>query len=180
VSSQAYKNLGSDVRIDPMVSIRYPELVSFGNHVAVDFAFCCTTALETGDYVHIAPHVSVIGGASALLKLGHFCNLAAGSRVICASDAFAGEGLIGVGPAIPKKYRDRVFNSPVILENFANVGSNVVLMPGVVLAEGTVIGAGSVVTQSTEPWTIYVGTPARPIKKRISEKMKLFAAEMGY
>ena len=39
-------------------------------------------------------------------------------------------------------------------------------MPGVKLSEGCVIGANSVVLKDTEPWTIYTGTPAVPLKKR--------------
>jgi galactoside O-acetyltransferase len=41
-----------------------------------------------------------------------------------------------------------------------------VVLPGVTLGEGSVIGANSVVTKDTEPWKIYVGSPAKPIKDR--------------
>jgi hypothetical protein len=30
---------------------------------------------EICDYVHISPHVSVIGGATGMLRMGHFTNL---------------------------------------------------------------------------------------------------------
>jgi hypothetical protein len=30
---------------------------------------------EIGDYVQISPHVSVIGGATGMLRMGHFTNL---------------------------------------------------------------------------------------------------------
>jgi acetyltransferase-like isoleucine patch superfamily enzyme len=53
-------------------------------------------------------------------------------------------------------------------------------MPGVTLAEGCVIGANSLVTKDTEPWTIYMGSPAMPIKKRPKDKMLLYAKELGY
>ena len=39
-------------------------------------------------------------------------------------------------------------------------------MPGVTLAEGSILGANSLLTKDTEPWTIYVGSPAKPIKIR--------------
>jgi galactoside O-acetyltransferase len=172
--------VGEDVVISETTCIRYPELVRLGNHVAIDSYFCCTVRLEVGDYVHIGPHVSVIGGKHGLLKMGHFTNLAAGCRVLCVSDRFAGEGLIGVAPAIPQEYRDKTLSGPVVIEDLANIGTNVVVFPGVTIRQGSVIGAGSVVRHSTEPWTIYVGSPAKAIKTRPHKVMLQYAREMGY
>ena len=39
-------------------------------------------------------------------------------------------------------------------------------MPGVTFGEGSILGANSLATKDLEPWTIYVGSPARPVKKR--------------
>ena len=39
-------------------------------------------------------------------------------------------------------------------------------MPGVTLQEGAILGANSLLTNDAEPWTIYVGSPARPVKTR--------------
>ena len=65
-------------------------------------------------------------------------------------------------------------------ERYANVGTNVVIMPGVTIAEGSVVGSNSTVTKSTEPWTIYIGNPARAIKARESKNIKQFAKDLGY
>jgi galactoside O-acetyltransferase len=67
-----------------------------------------------------------------------------------------------------------------VLELFAGVGTNVVVLPGVTLAEGSVIGACSLVTKSTEPWTVYAGIPAKPLKSRRRDKMIAMARELGY
>jgi putative colanic acid biosynthesis acetyltransferase WcaF len=48
------------------------------------------------------------------------------------------------------------------------------------LAEGSVVGANSLVTKSTEPWTVYVGSPAKPIRIRDKESVLKFALELGY
>jgi len=175
----SFKNVGNDVLIGPNADFRRPHLISIGSHVAIDTGTYITTAANIGDYVHIGPYVTVIGGEQALLVMGNFTNLAAGCRVICGSDRFQGAGLIG--PAtLPKKYKDEMKLAPVVLENFANVGSNAVIMPGVTLAEGSVIGACSLVTKSTEPWTIYTGIPAKRLKSRPREKMIRYAAALGY
>jgi galactoside O-acetyltransferase len=42
-------------------------------------------------------------------------------------------------------------------------------MPGVTLSEGSILGANSLLTKDTEPWTIYVGSPAKPVKVRERE-----------
>ena len=172
------KHCGTNVFISANAEIRRPQLVSVGNHVALDTGLYLTTQAEIGDYIHIAPYVTVIGGADGLLQMDHFSSIAAGSRIICASDGHMGAGL--PGPTIPEEFHDEVTYAPVIFERFANVATNVVIMPGVVLAEGTVIGACSLVTKSTEPWTVYVGIPARPIKIRPREKMLEYARKLGF
>jgi len=173
------KSVGTDVVFGANVEIRRPHLVTIGDHVAIDTGTYITTCAQIGDYVHIGPYVTVIGGERARLVMGHFTNFAAGCRVICGSDRFNGHGLIG--PAtLPAGYKDAMKTEPIVLENFANVGANVVIMPGVTLAEGTAIGACSLVTKSTEPWTIYTGIPAKPLKPRPRDTMIRYAAELGY
>jgi dTDP-4-amino-4,6-dideoxy-D-glucose acyltransferase len=172
------KSVGTDVVISPNAEIRRPQLVSIGNHVSIDTA-CITTAAEIGDYVHIGPYVTVIGGPEARLTMGRFIALAAGTRVICGSDRFMGEGLMGPA-SIPDEYKDKMTLAPVVLEDFAAAGTNAIIMPGVTLAQGSVVTAGSLVTHSTEPWTVYAGAPARPLKMRPRDRMLRYAAEMGY
>jgi galactoside O-acetyltransferase len=48
------------------------------------------------------------------------------------------------------------------------------------MAEGSVLGANSFLKSDTEPWTIYAGSPAKPIKTRKSTKMIEYARELGY
>lgn len=172
------KSVGEDVFISAQVEIRRPALVSIGNHVAIDSGFYLTCAAELGDYIHIGPGVLIIGGPKGLIKMGHFTNIALGSRILCGSDESLGNSLI-TAPGIPPEYT-KVITKPVIFENFANVCANAVILPGVTLGEGSVIGACSLVTKSTEPWTIYVGIPARPMKIRKKEKMLEYAKKLGY
>ena len=170
--------MGIDVFLNDFVSITRPELVKIGNHVAIDFGFVCTTGLVIGDYVHISPHVSVIGGKKTSLNIEDFCFISTGSRMICGSELFQGDGLIG--PMIPEEYKDDQILKPINLKRFSGVCANSVVMSGVVMSEGSILGANSFLKQSTEPLTIYAGSPARPIKQRKKEKMYSFAKEMGY
>lgn len=173
------KKCGEDVFISSNVEIRRPHLVSLGSHIAIDTGFYCTTGAEFGDYIHLGPYSTVIGGPDAILKLDHFSGFAAGCRIICASDEHMGYGLIGPR-SIPDEFKDKIISEPVVFEKFARAGSNVVIMPGVVIGEGCVIGANSLVTKSTEPWTVYFGSPAKAIKIRPKDNLIEYAKKLGY
>lgn len=169
---------GDDVYISATAEIRRPELAKIGNHVAIDSFFYCTTALQVGDYVHISPHVAVIGGKKTKLTVEDFCFLSVGSRYICGSETFHGAGLIG--PLIPEEYQDEQQLLPITLRRFSGALANSVILPGVVMAEGSVLGANSLLKEDTEPWTVYAGNPARPIRKRSEYKAYEYAEKLGY
>jgi dTDP-4-amino-4,6-dideoxy-D-glucose acyltransferase len=172
------REVGEDVFISNKVEIRRPHLVSVGSHVAIDSGVYITTEAEIGDYTHLSPYITVIGGAKSKLVVEDFVTIAAGSRIICGSDKFLGDGFTSV--TAPEEYRDRVDFTTVTLKRFAGIGTNVVIMPGVTIAEGSVIGACSLVTKDTEPWTIYTGVPAKAVKLRPKEKMLEYAKALGY
>jgi acetyltransferase-like isoleucine patch superfamily enzyme len=172
------KAAGEDVFISAFAEIRRPHLVSVGEHIAIDSGFYLTCGAELGDYIHIGPGVLIIGGPKGFFKMGHFTNVALGSRILCGTDEFLGDSLI-TAPGIPPEFT-KVITKPVIMENFSNVGANVVVLPGVTLGEGSVVGACSLVTKNTEPWTIYTGIPARPVKARPKDKMFEYAKKLGY
>lgn len=56
-------------------------------------------------------------------------------------------------------------NAPIRIEDGCWIGANVTIMPGVTIAKGCIIGAGTLVTEDTEENGIYVGIPARLIRK---------------
>ena len=65
---------------------------------------------------------------------------------------------------VPITYQD-LENKGIIIEDDVWIGAGVRILDGVTIARGCVIGAGSVVTKSTEEFGVYVGVPARLIKK---------------
>ena len=150
--------------------------MAVGSHVAIDSGFYLTTRATIGNYVHIGPFVTCIGGANAILEMADYSTIAAGARLIALGDEHLGAGL--VGPTIPSPYKDKLIGGRIKLEKFAAVGTNAIIMPGVTLREGSVVGAGSLLNRDTEPWTIYVGTPARAIRTREKASMIQFACEI--
>ena len=51
----------------------------------------------------------------------------------------------------------------VVIEDWAYIGANSQIMPGVTIGEGALVAAGSVVTKSVPPHTVVGGNPARQI-----------------
>jgi len=169
---------GGEGFIPNSVVIRRPNLVKIGKHTNLDHGFYGTTGMELGDYIHISPYTAVIGGEKGMLKMGNFAGTAVGCRIVCGSEDYTGGGLMGA--TIPEEYRSKINMAPVTYEDFVITGAGVIVLPGVTLGEGSVVGAGAVVTKNTEPWTIYVGTPAKPVKERKREKVIDAAKAMGY
>jgi acetyltransferase-like isoleucine patch superfamily enzyme len=63
------------------------------------------------------------------------------------------------------KLWDNIGIKKIIIEDDVWIGANSIILKGVILKQGTVIAAGSVVTKSTEPFSLYGGNPAKFIKK---------------
>jgi acetyltransferase-like isoleucine patch superfamily enzyme len=67
-----------------------------------------------------------------------------------------------------------------VLENFSWVGAGSIVLPNIVMAEGSVLGAGALLTKNTEPWTVYIGSPAKPYKARNKKQILENARKLGY
>ena len=61
---------------------------------------------------------------------------------------------------------------PMSVGAYAWVCARASVSPGVNVGEGAVLGLGSVATRDLEPWTVYAGVPARPIKRRVRREQE--------
>lgn len=173
---------GDDVMIDHDVMLKHPELIHMGCHIAIDKGFYCTTSITLGDYVHIGPYVTCIGGRSGEFKAAGFNNVMAGARIVCASDRFDDSGLFGA--MIPDEFKGRQIVKPVVMEQFSNIGTNAIVLPGSILRQGVLLTAGSLLMGDTEEWGIYKGNPAVLVKKinpdNILKKIKDLSNVLDY
>lgn len=167
---------GIDARISDKAEIVQSVYVEMGDHVSIDSWVYISTKAILGDYIHIAPHVCVIGGVNAVLVMHDFTNIGAGSKIVVISDDFT-RGMIN--PIVPNKHK-KLIGGVITMERFSLIGVNSVVLPNVTMAEGSVLGANSLLNQDTEPWTIYAGSPAKPINKRDKESILKSAKELGY
>jgi acetyltransferase-like isoleucine patch superfamily enzyme len=172
-----YKVTGDDVFIDSDIVIKLDTTIE-GSHVAIDKGFYCTTKISIGSYVHIGPYVTVIGGSQSNFIVKGFNNIMAGARIVCGSDRFDDSGLFGA--MIPKEFKGTQKIEPVIMEEFSNVGTNAIIMPGSILRKGVLVTAGSLLIGDTEEWGIYKGNPAVLVKKIDGSKIIELSKKLGY
>lgn len=158
------------------VEIKY--LNKIGDHTAIDKGFYCTTQIEIGNYVHIGPYVTCIGGKNGLFVLKGFNNVMAGARIICGSDRFDSSGLFGA--MIPSELKGKQIIEPIIMEEFSNIGTNAIILPGSTLRKGVLLTAGSLLMSDTEEWGVYKGNPAVLVKKIDKTKILEKAKKLGY
>jgi acetyltransferase-like isoleucine patch superfamily enzyme len=170
--------IGDDVILSDNITIKQQDSCVIGDHVAIDDGFYCTTKLTIGNYVHVSPHVTCIGGKDGEFTAKGFNNIMAGARIVCGSDRFDGSGLFGA--MIPKELKGTQIIKPVIMEEFSNIGTNAIVLAGSRLRKGVLVTAGSLLIGDTEEWGVYKGNPAKLVSKIDGSKIIENAKKLGY
>lgn len=167
---------GTDVYIHKDVEFKLD--ASIGNHVAIDKGVYITVKARIGDYTHISPYVTIVGGKAGYFECRGFNNIMAGARIICGSDRFDDSGLFGA--LIPKELKGKQVIEPVIMDQFSNIGTNAIVLPGSRLRKGVLLTAGSLLMGDTEEWGVYKGNPAVLVKRINGSKIVENAKQLGY
>jgi|TARA_B110000908_G_C10202033_1_gene425821 acetyltransferase-like isoleucine patch superfamily enzyme len=161
--------LGKNVKISDKASIYEPEKMEIGDNCRID-DFCVVSGrIVMGRNVYIGPLTLLAGGTSGI-TLKDFATLAYHVQVFSQSDDYSGATM--TNPTIPALYKTQI-KKPVCIGRHSIVGSGGIVGPGVSLAEGTSVGAGAVVLFPTEPWSIYVGTPAKKLRDRSRQLLQI-------
>jgi acetyltransferase-like isoleucine patch superfamily enzyme len=156
----------------------FESIINNTGYYRIDAGFICTVFCQIGEYVHISPYVTIIGGHDAEFTAYGFNNIMAGARIICASDRFDDSGLPGA--FIPEYLKGSVINEPVIMEEFSNLGTNAILLPGSRLRKGVLVCAGSLFMGDSEEWGVYKGNPAVLTHKIDGTKIIENAKKLGH
>lgn len=174
------------VAIESGVRIVYAGKVRLGRNVYLDH----------GVYLHALPAGISIGEGTfvmhhTMLHVFNFRNLPQ-AGISIGENCFIGEfnvvrGQGGVrigndvytGPMVQVVAVNHVYDDPkcpireqgitaegIVIEDDVWIGAGVVVLDGVTIGRGSVIGAGAVVANDIPPYSIAVGTPAKPIKDR--------------
>lgn len=163
-----FKQLGKNVKISDKASIYNHELISIDDNSRID-DFCVLSGnITIGKNVHIAVFCNMAGGEKGIV-MEDFSGLAYGVNVFTQSDDYTGLSL--TNPTVPDQYKIET-KKPILIKRHVIIGAGSMVFPGVTLEEGCSVGAMSMVTKSTQPWKIYSGIPAKPIKERKKEMLK--------
>ncbi|AZL86392.1 acyltransferase [Aliivibrio salmonicida] len=164
-----FKSLGKSVKISDKASIYNCNEIELGDHSRID-DFCVVSGkVKIGRNVHFATHCLVAGGEEGLI-FDDFSGLAYSCQIFTRTDDYSGSSM--TNPTVPDKYKF-VVKKEMRVGRHAIVGAGSIILPGVNLAEGTSIGALSLVRKSTQPWSIYLGNPAKKLKDRKKDLLKL-------
>lgn len=135
---------------------------------------------------YIIDKTSIINGIPTLssskdskIIIGKYCAIANGCKIITLNHDYN-------YPVIQGTFYKKFFNMQhpgelkqppnkertkgnVVIGNDVWIGEDVFIGSGVIIGDGCCIGAKSVVTKNLPPYTICVGQPCKPIKKRYNQ-----------
>lgn len=169
------KRMGKNVRISTGVLITDPEKVEIDDYAHIDTYARIEAGnsresfVKIGKFVHVAGNVTLTGWGG--LTLEDLSIVAAGSRLYTAINVYEDPNkpgqLIPMSSAAPFDEQCMV-EKAIVIEEYAFIGLNVVILPGVRVGRGSVVGANALVPQNRAipPLSIAVGTPAKVVKQR--------------
>jgi len=107
--------------------------------------------LKTDDVVTIGPGAEIYNPGGVSL----------GYRVTISQDAY----ICGA----THDYNSRNFTyikKHITIEPYVWICAKAIVLPGVHCYEGAILGAASIASKNLESWTVYIGNPAKAVKKR--------------
>ncbi|MDI9817772.1 MULTISPECIES: acyltransferase [unclassified Legionella] len=171
LEEMGFSSIGKNVLVSDKASFYNCPKIKLGNNIRID-DFCVISAgeggIEIGNHVHIAVYASLIGAGK--ITISDFCGISSKVAIYSSNDDYSGAFL--TGPTISSEYTN-VHHADVFLDKHVVIGSGSVLLPGVAVGLGTAVGALSLVRHSCKPFGIYVGNPARFLKERRQDLLKL-------
>jgi len=106
------------------------------------------------------------------LTIGECCNISRDVYFCGNSNIIIGDNVrIAYGVRIINIYHQKDANSladlakEIIIKDNVHIYANALILPGTILEEGVQVSAGSVISGQTTPYGVYLGNPARLVKK---------------
>lgn len=136
---------------------------------------CSISESSFGDYSYCAGDVAIIYS-----EVGKFCSIASHVRLnpgnhpmgrVTQHHMTYRRAQYGFGDMDDDAFFDWRRADKVVIGHDVWLGHGVLVMPGVSIGTGAVVGAGAVVTKDIEPYTVAVGVPAKPLRRRFPDEV---------
>lgn len=133
--------------------VRIGERVHFRSGVVIDAQ---EGSIEVGNHVSFNEYSILLGRGG--ISIGNDVRIAAHAMVVSFDHNF---------DDLTQPIRlQGVTKKPIVIEDDVWIGAGAKILGGTHIAKGCVIGANAVIKGKTEPYGIYVGAPARLLKRR--------------
>jgi acetyltransferase-like isoleucine patch superfamily enzyme len=153
------RSFGDGVQIGRGVLCRHPETFEIGSNVFIGDQAVLQGRFDgrcvIGDHVWIGPQ-SYFDARDLVIE--ESVGWGPGAKVLGSTHS-------GVPITVPIIQTDLTIR-PVRIGAWSDIGVNAVVLPGVTVGKGAIVGAGAVLTEDVEPFTIVAGVPARLIRRR--------------
>ena len=168
-----FRSIGRNVFIKKNVSLYFVENISIGNNVRIDdnviiVASKKNSPVRIGNYIHIASNCYLAGSDG--IEMMDFTTLAPGVLIFSGSDDYSGKKL--TNPMVGNPYVGGK-SGKVTLCKHVIIGAGSIVLPDVTIKQGSSVGALSLVNKDLNPWGVYSGIPAKKIKSRHKDLLKL-------
>jgi acetyltransferase-like isoleucine patch superfamily enzyme len=155
-----FRAVGPDCVFEAGVLVFHPENVSLGRNVYVGHQSILKgyhrNELVIGDESWIGQQVFM--HAAGGIRIGARVGIGPGVKILTSQHREAGR-------EIPVLFSP-IDAAPVAIDDDADLGIGVIVLPGVHVGQGAVIGAGSVVTRDVPAYAVVAGVPARVLRHR--------------
>lgn len=172
--------------IESGVRIAYAGNVHLGRNVYLDqgvYLHALPSGISIGDDTFIMHHTMLhVFNFRALpqagISIGKNCFIGEFNVIRGQGGVTIGDGVY-TGPMVQIVAVNHVYSDPnrpireqgitargIVIEDDVWIGSGAAILDGVTVGQGSIIGAGAVVANDIPAYSIAIGTPAKPIKKR--------------
>jgi len=165
--------VGKNVLISDKASIYDTSKIEIGDNSRIDDFCVISGKIFIGKNVHITPQCLIAGGSPGIV-LESYTTYAYGVKIFAQSDDYS--GMTMTNSTIASDLKEEI-KEKVVIKKHSIIGAGSIIMPGVVVGVGVALGANSLLLDSADEWSIYVGSPARKLKPRKKDLLNLLDDE---
>lgn len=166
-----FLHYGNNVKISDKVSFYNPAKISIGDYSRID-DFCVLSAgedgIEIGRNVHLSIGVTIVGRGKIIIR--DFAGLSAKCSIFSSNDDYSGAYL--TNPTVDSEYTN-VTIGEVYIGKHVVIGAHSIILPNVKINDGASVGSMSLIKSDCESFYVYAGIPAKIIKERNKDLLKL-------